>query len=144
MKTMNQRVEDALSSERFSLILIGTFAGIAVVLAAAGVYGVMSYLVARRTREIGIRIAMGASPRAVRRLILGEGLGLSLMAIVMGLGGAWWLTSYVESLLYGVVPLDAATFAVTSVVLAIIVAAASLGPARRASRVDPMAALQEE
>jgi putative ABC transport system permease protein len=144
VKTMDQRVDDALSPERFSLILIGTFAAIAVILAAAGVYGVMSYLVARRTREIGIRIAMGASPAAVVRLILGESLALSLLAIAVGLGGAWWLTSYVESLLYGVVPLDAATFAATSAILALIVAAASLGPAYRASQVDPIHALQEE
>jgi putative ABC transport system permease protein len=144
VKTMQQRVEAALSPERFSLILIGTFAAIAVVLAAAGVYGVMSYLVARRTREIGIRIAMGASPSAVVRLILGESLALSLAAIAVGLAGAWWLTAYVESLLYGVVPLDAATFAITSAILALIVTASSLAPAYRASRVDPIHALQEE
>ena len=144
VKTMDQRRDAALAPERFQLILIGSFAGIALLLAAAGVYGTMSYLVARRTREIGIRMAMGARQADVLRMVLGESTVLVLLAIVAGLGGAGALTRYIRSMLYGVSELDPATFAITSVVLAAIVIAASVGPARRAVHIDPIAALRDE
>jgi ABC-type antimicrobial peptide transport system permease subunit len=104
----------------------------------------MSYLVARRTREIGIRMAMGARQADVLRMVLGETSMLVLLAIAMGLGVAWAVTRYIRSMLYGVSELDPATFALTSVLLALIVLAASLGPARRAVRIDPMTALRDE
>ena len=104
----------------------------------------MSYLVTRRTREIGIRIAMGAQPREVRRLVVGESMTLSALAVVVGLGGAWVLTRYLKSMLYGVTALDGATFAMMPVVLVALAMAASLLPAWRAARIDPMAALREE
>jgi putative ABC transport system permease protein len=144
VKTMDQRRDAALAPERFQLILIGSFALIAIVLAAAGVYGTMSYLVARRTREIGIRMAMGAQQADVLRMVLGETTMLLLLAIVTGLGGAWAVTRYIRSMLYGVSELDPTTFVLTSVLLAVIVLTASLGPARRAVRVDPMVALRDE
>jgi ABC-type antimicrobial peptide transport system permease subunit len=144
VKTMDQRRDAALAPERFQVILIGSFAGIAIILAAAGVYGTMSYLVARRTREIGIRMAMGARQADVFRMVLGETTVLVLFAIAAGLGGAWAVTRYIRSMLYGVNEIDPTTFAFTSVLLATIVLIASLGPARRAVRVDPMTALREE
>jgi predicted permease len=144
IKTMEERLEDATAGQRFQLVLIGTFAGLALVLAAAGVYGVMSYLVTRRTRELGIRIALGARPEDVMRHVLRENLLLVLVAVAAGLGGAWALTRYLKTMLYGVTTLDAATLAVAPAILAATVILASLGPARRAGRVDPMVALREE
>ena len=141
---MDQRRDAALAPERFQVILIGSLALVAIVLAAAGVYGTMSYLVARRTREIGIRMAMGARQADVLRMVLGETTTLVLLAIAAGLGGAWAVTRYIRSMLYGVSELDPTTFVLTSVLLAVIVLTASLGPARRAGRVDPMIALRDE
>jgi predicted permease len=144
VKTMEERVDAATASQRFQLSLIGTFAALALLLAAAGVYGVMSYLVSRRTRELGIRMALGARPHDVMRQVMQENLTLVLVAVVAGLGGAWALTRYLKTMLYGVTAMDAATLAIAPVVLAVTVALASLGPARRAGRVDPMTALREE
>jgi putative ABC transport system permease protein len=104
----------------------------------------MSYVVTRRTREIGIRMAMGAQPRQVLRLVLGESLALAAAAVLAGLSGAWALTRYLHSMLYGVTALDNATCAVMAVALAAIAITASFVPARRASRIDPMTALREE
>jgi predicted permease len=144
VKTMDQRRDAALAPERFQVLLLGSFAVIALILAAAGVYGTMSYLVARRTREIGIRMAMGARQADVLRMVLGETGRLVAMAVAIGLAGAWGVTRYIRSMLYGVSELDPATFVLTSVLLAMIVVVASLGPARRAVRIDPMAALRDE
>ena len=144
VKTMDQRRDAALAPERFQLILLGCFAVIAILLATAGVYGTMSYLVARRTREIGIRMAMGARQADVLRMVLGETTVLVLLAIATGLGGAWAVTRYIRSMLYGVSELDPTTFAITSVLLAAIVLIAALGPARRAVLIDPMTALRGE
>jgi putative ABC transport system permease protein len=141
---MDERIDAALAPARFQLVLIGAFTAIAILLAAAGVYGVMSYLVGRRTREIGIRMAMGATPARVVRLVAGETIALALVAVIAGLGGAWALTRYIKTLLYGVTVLDPVTFTATPVLLALIVLAATLGPARRASKVDPLVALREE
>ena len=117
VKTMEERLADSLAPQRFNLLLIGMFAAIAIVLAALGVYGVMSYLVNRRTREIGIRIALGARPQQVLRQVVGEELWRSpSSAMAAGLGGAWALTRYLKSMLYGVTVLDGATFAIMPVV----------------------------
>jgi predicted permease len=144
VKTMDQRVADALAPQRFHLLVIGSFAAIAILLAALGVYGVMSYLVTRRTREIGIRIAMGAVPRQVARLIVGESVVLAMCAITAGMGAAWGLTRYLKSMLYGMTALDAATFITMPLLLAAIAVAAAYLPARRASRIEPTIALREE
>ncbi len=144
VKTMDERRDRALAPERFQLVLIGTFAGIAILLAVAGVYGTMSYLIARRTREIGIRIAMGATPGHIVRRLLTESCVLLLAAIPAGLAGAWALTRYMRSMLFGVTEVDPITFALTPLLLAVAVVAASVGPARRALALDPSTALREE
>jgi len=144
VRTMEERVSIALAPQRFQLILIGSFAAIALILAGAGVYGVMSYLVTLRTREIGIRMALGARPEQVRGLVVRESLLLVLISVATGLAGAWALTRYIRSMLYGVTALDGLTFVVTPLVLATLVVMAALGPARRAARVDPMIALRDE
>jgi len=144
VRTMDERVSISLAPQRFQLILIGSFAMIALILAAAGVYGVMSYLVTLRTREIGIRMALGARPEQVRGLLVRESLLLVLISVATGLAGAWALTRYIRSMLYGVTTLDGFTFAITPLVLATLVVMAALGPARRAARVDPMIALRDE
>ena len=144
VRSMDERVAIALAPQRFQLILIGSFAAIALILAAAGVCGVMSYLVTLRTREIGIRMALGARPEQVRGLVVRESLLLVLISAATGLAGAWALTRYIRSMLYGVTTLDGFTFAITPLVLATLVVMAALGPARRAARVDPMIALRDE
>jgi putative ABC transport system permease protein len=144
VKTMEQRVADTLGPQRFQLLLIGTFAAMAVILAALGVYGVMAYLVTRRTREIGIRMAIGARPEQVRGEILREAMGLAAIAVVAGIAGAWGLTRYLTAMLYGVTAVDSVTFSAAALVLVVVAMAASLVPARKASRVDPVVALREE
>jgi putative ABC transport system permease protein len=144
VKTMEERISAALAPERFQLGLIGAFAAIAIVLAALGVYGVMAYLVARRTREIGIRIAVGARHGQVQRLVLSETAALAITAAAVGLAGAWGLTRYLTSMLYGITALDAATFAIAPAILILIAVGASMIPAKRAASVDPMTALREE
>ncbi len=144
VKSMEDRVSQALAPERFQLTLIGAFTFLALVLAAAGVYGVMSYLVARRQREIAIRMAMGAQPAVVMQMVLRESLALIPIAAAVGLGGAWALGRFVRSMLYGIAPFDVPSFVITPLILAAVVAAATLGPARRAASVDPITALREE
>jgi putative ABC transport system permease protein len=142
--TMEERLDSALAPRRFQLILIGVFAGIAIVLAAVGIYGVMSYLVTRQTREIGIRIALGARPAQVQEAVMRESLALACAAAAAGLAGAWALTRYLKTMLYGVSEVDSLTFAAMPVALALIAALAAFIPARRAARIDPIAALRDE
>jgi ABC-type antimicrobial peptide transport system permease subunit len=141
---MEDRVAESLAPERFQLVLIGSFTFLALASAAAGVYGVMSYLVARRNREIAIRMAMGARPSDVMQMVFRESMALIPVAVLAGLAGAWALTRFVRTMLYGIAALDAPTFLITPLILAAVVVAASLGPARRAATVDPMTALREE
>lgn len=144
VRTMEQRLADSLAPQSFHLLLIGTFAGIAMLLAGLGVYGVMSYLVTRRTREIGIRIALGAQPQQLLRLIMGESLVVLVIAVIAGLAASWALTRYVTAMLYGITPLDTVSFAAMPLLLAGIAIAASFAPARAAARTDPIVALREE
>jgi predicted permease len=144
VKTMQERLTASLAPQRFHLLLIGIFAGIAVLLAAVGIYGVMSYLVNQRTRELGIRIAMGARMEHVLGLVLGESLIWSLAAVVAGVAGAWVLTRYLALMLYGVSALDPITFTMMPLLLAAVAIMASLIPALRALRIDPNTALREE
>ena len=144
VRTMEERVSATLAPERFQLWLIGGFAAIAMVLAAIGVYGVMAYLVAQRTREIGIRIAIGAQSGQVQRLVLGETVVLSACAALAGIAGAWALTRYLGTMLYGVTSRDAATFCAAPLLLIGVALAASIIPARRAAGVDPLVALRDE
>jgi len=125
-------------------VLFRSFACIAILLAGAGVYAVTSYLVTRRTREIGIRVAMGARPSHVLGMVIGETMFMVVFAIGTGLAGAFALTRYIRSMLYGVTELDPSTFCIAPVLLIAIVLAASFTPARYASRIDPTRALREE
>jgi len=125
-------------------ILIALFAAVALLLAAVGIYGVMAYLVAQRTREIGIRMALGASARSVVLMVVGRGLALTLIATLLGIAGAAALTRTLATLLFGVGPLDPVTFVAAAVVLGGVALLACYLPARRAARVDPVVALAEE
>ena len=144
VKSLEQMVSDSGSLRRFDMWLIGSFAGLALVLAAVGIYGVTAYSVSHRTREIGIRMALGAQQRTVLGLIMGQGAKLALAGVIVGLIGAFALTRLMASLLYGVSPRDWATFsAVPWIVLAMILAGCYV-PARRAAKLDPVKALREE
>jgi putative ABC transport system permease protein len=142
--TMEQLMSESVARSRFSTTLLAIFAGIALILAAVGIYGVMSYAVTQRTHEIGIRMALGASPRKVLRLVVGHGLLLTLIGVAVGLGVALLLTKVMESLLFGVSATDLATFIIFSASLTVVALVACLVPARRATKVDPMIALRYE
>jgi putative ABC transport system permease protein len=144
ISTLDALVSDSLSPRRFSAILIGVFAALALLLSGAGVYGVMSYAVEQRTREIGVRMALGAQPLTILRLIVGRGARLALAGIVVGAVGALALTRLLASLLYGVRPTDPVTFAGVALLLAFVALLACYIPARRAMRVYPMVALRYE
>lgn len=144
IKTMNEHLGVSLFPARLAAVFLGIFGSIALVLAAIGIYGVMSYSVGQRTREIGIRMALGAGQHDVLRLVLGQGMLLALIGLGMGLAGSLALTRYLSSLLYGVSTTDAATFFIVPLVLGSVALLASYVPARRAMNVDPMAALRYE
>jgi putative ABC transport system permease protein len=143
-KTMEQVLGDMTSKRRFNMILFGIFAAIALILAAVGIYGVISYTVAQRTHEIGVRIALGASGGDVVKLILKQGLLLAAVGVAIGVGAGLLLTRLMESLLYGISATDPLTFVAVSAVLLLIALVSCLIPARRATRTDPMVALRYE
>jgi putative ABC transport system permease protein len=142
--TLQQVLSESLAPRRFNLLLLGIFAGIALALATVGIYGVMAFSVTQRTHEIGIRMALGAERRNVLRLIVQQGLRLTLLGVVLGIAGAWALTSFLASFLFGVAPRDPATFVLVSLALVAVSILACYIPARRATRVDPMVALRYE
>ncbi len=142
--TMQERLSDSLARQRFAATMLGAFAVFALILAAVGVYGVISYLVAQGTHDIGIRMALGAEPGAVARLVVSQGMKLTVIGIAAGIVGALVLTRAMASLLFGVSPTDPATFVAVSLVLAMTAALASIIPARHSTRVDPIVALREE
>jgi putative ABC transport system permease protein len=144
VRSMEQNIQTSVAQPRFRTWLIGTFAGLALVLAAVGVYGVMSYAVTQRTSEIGIRVTMGALPVDIWRLIVGEGVRLALIGVVVGCAGALLLSRVLRSFVFGVSTSDPITFSSVAVVLILVGAAASYLPARRATRVDPLVALRYE
>jgi predicted permease len=144
IETMSELVEHSLDTDRFIARLSGAFGLLAMLLAAIGLYGLMAYNVARRTRDIGIRMALGAQRGEVFRLVVRQGLLLTLIGVGVGVAGAFGLTRYLSSLLYGVRPTDPATFAAVSLVLTSVALLASYIPARRATKVDPMVALRHE
>jgi predicted permease len=143
-ETMEEHIRSAYFLPRIAATLFGVFGCIGLVLATVGLYGVMSYSVSRRTREIGIRIAMGAQPGVVERLVLRQGLVLTLIAMALGWPAAWMLSKLASSFLYGIQPHDALTFAVVPLVLSAIALVACWLPARRAASIDPMQALRTE
>ena len=142
--TMDEAVARALARPRFQSTLLALCAGVALMLAAAGIYGVMSYAVTRRTREIGLRLALGAPPEQVRRMVLSQSLRRVVLGVIAGLAGAAALTQLMAGLLYGVRPGDPVTFAAAVIVLAVVALLASAIPAWRASRIDPMTALRQD
>jgi ABC-type antimicrobial peptide transport system permease subunit len=143
-ETMDEHIRGAFFLPRLAATLFGTFGLIGLVLAVVGLYGVMSYAVSRRTREIGIRIALGAQAGVVERLILRQSLILALIAVALGWPAAWMLARLASSFLYGVQPHDALTFSLVPPFLVAIAVAACWLPARRAAAIDPIEALRTE
>jgi predicted permease len=144
IRTMEQAVDKAVAERRFAMRLLGLFAGVALLLSALGIYGVMAYAVTQRTQEIGIRVALGARRVDVHRLIIGQGLAMSIAGIIAGLAIAVPLTRAMSSLLFGVTATDPATFATVAMLLAAVAVFACYLPARRAAAVQPMQALRHE
>ena len=142
IRSMEEIVSTAVARQRFSTMLLGVFAGLALVLAAVGIYGVMSYSVAQRTREFGIRIALGAQRGDVLKMTVMQGLKLVSIGVAIGLAAAFVLTRVMASLLFGVSATDPVTFLSISFVLIAVAAFASFIPALRATRIDPMVALR--
>jgi putative ABC transport system permease protein len=144
VQTMDHVFSDSASDARFQLVLLLIFAGLAVVLAMIGVYGVVSYSVTQRTQEIGVRMAMGAGSSEITRMVLREALLLAGLAVAIGLAGAFALTRVMESVLYETAPTDPITMAIAAIGVLVVVTAAALVPARRATHVDPLVALRYE
>ena len=142
--TMRQLVRDSVSARRITFIVLGSFSALALVLAAIGIYGVISYSVAQRTQEIGIRIALGARPGVVLRMVIVQGAKIAGAGILIGLVASFALTRLMTNLLFSVSPADPATFTAVTVALAVIAMLASYIPARRTLRVNPMSALRCE
>jgi putative ABC transport system permease protein len=141
---MHQVIEESVASQRFATLLLGMFAGIALILGSVGIYGVMSYLVTERTHEMGIRMALGATRTDVMRLVLKYGLTLAAAGLALGLIGSVALTRLLVGLLYGVSPTDPVTLGAMGALLVGVALLACYLPARRATRVDPMVALRYE
>jgi len=144
IRTMNEIRSDSVAPERLNLTLLSIFAGIALVLAIVGIYGVMSYTVTQRTHEIGIRMAIGAQPRDVFKMVIGQGMILALVGVAVGLFGAFALTRLMATMLFGVEPTDPATFASIAVLLTGVAFVACYIPGRRATKVDPVVSLRYE
>ena len=141
---MEQRITNSVARPRLQTILLGSFGVLALVLACIGIYGVLAYAVSQRMREMGVRLALGATPGTVLGEILSGGLRLTGLGVFIGLGAALALTRYLEALLYSVRPTDPAVFALAIATLLVVAMVACYIPARRAARVDPMVILREE
>jgi predicted permease len=144
VSSMDQLLSGMIAQRRFSMALLGTFAALALVLGIIGVYGVTSYLVAQRTREVGLRLALGAQPKQVVLMVVRQGLATAAVGMAVGLIAAFATTRLMGTLLYGVSPTDVATLLGVTVTLAVATALANYLPARRAARVDPLVALRSE
>jgi ABC-type antimicrobial peptide transport system permease subunit len=144
VQTMQEILDDSMARTSFTLVMLGIAAGVALLLGAVGIYGVISYSVSQRTREIGVRMALGAARRDVNRLVLREGVPLIVAGLAFGLAAAFGLTRLMSALLFGVSPVDPITFAAVSTALAAVALVASYLPARRASSMDPTEALRWE
>ena len=144
VRTLERVADDSLSQARFTTLLLGLFAALALTLATIGIYGVISLLVTRRRQEIGIRMALGARPGLILGMVLRRGLALAAVGVVIGLGSALVLTRVLGSMLYGVSRFDATTFAAVPLLLAAVAVLACVVPASRAATVNPVVALREE
>lgn len=144
VQTMRDKLSTSVARPRYWATLVSVFAAVGVVLAAVGIYGVLSYFVSRQQRDIGIRMAMGAEPSSVRRMVIGRGMVQAALGLVAGLAGALLLTRWLESLLFEVSPTDPVTFGSVSLLLLGVALAACYWPARRATKVDPVRVLTEE
>jgi predicted permease len=144
VQTMDDVIAGANARPRFTLVLLATFAGVALVLAAVGIYGVISYAVSRRTHEIGVRMALGATPRSVVRLIVGQGMRVVAAGVAVGLAGALLVTRLMTNVVYGIRVTDPVTYAAVSVLLVVVALVASYVPARRATRIDPLASMRAD
>jgi putative ABC transport system permease protein len=144
IRTMDQIRGESIAPQRLNLTLLSIFAGIAFVLAIVGIYGVMSYAVTQRTHEIGIRMAIGAQPRDVFRMILGQGMMLTIIGMAVGLLGAFALTRLMTTMLFSVKPTDPITFSAVALLLLLIALIACYIPGRRATKVDPVNSLRYE
>jgi putative ABC transport system permease protein len=144
LRSMNEVVSKSMVQPRFLALLLATFSGIALFLAAIGIYGVMAYSVAQRTQEIGVRMALGARPLHVLRLVLGQSLGMLLIGIVIGLAGAFALTRLMRTLLFEITATDPLTYVTVIGLLTVVALLACYIPARRAAKVDPLIALRYE
>jgi ABC-type antimicrobial peptide transport system permease subunit len=144
VQTFDQIIERSLSGRRFNTLLLSAFAAVALLLAMAGIYGVLAYAVARRTAEIGVRVALGATPQNILRLIVGQGMRPILLGIAAGLAGAFWLSRFVAGLLFGIEAADPLTFAGVAAIVTLTALAACCVPALRALRINPVTALREE
>jgi putative ABC transport system permease protein len=143
-KTMVAAVSDLVAPQRFTTFLLAGFAGLSALLSALGIYGVMSYSVTQATRDIGVRMALGARPINVLKQVVSHGMALALIGVVLGLVASYWLTKLMETLLFEVKPTDASTFAIVTVGFLIVALIACYIPARRATRIDPLVALRQE
>ena len=143
-RSFEEVVERSVAPQRFNTILLGVFSGLALLLAATGIYGVLSYSMTRRTSEIGLRVALGASAPSILRMSLAQGMQPVLAGLLLGAAGAWWLSRYLPTLLYNIKPFDAPTYAVVAAILILAALAACYIPGRRATRIDPAIALRIE
>jgi putative ABC transport system permease protein len=144
IQTLDGILSHSVAAQRFNLLLLTVFASLALILAAVGIYGVMSYATAQRTHEIGIRVALGARTTDVLRLVMGQGLRLTVLGVIAGLIGSYGLTRVMTGLLFGVSATDPMTFGLITLLLATVSLVACYIPARRAMKVDPMVALRYE
>jgi putative ABC transport system permease protein len=144
VRTMEQILSASVAGQRFNMLLLTVFAALALLLAAVGIYGLMSYATAQRTREIGVRLALGARASDVIRLVMAQGLMLTISGVALGLAGALALTRVMTGLLFGVSATDPVTFTLIAALLTLVALLACWIPARRAAKVDPMVALKYE
>ncbi|MCH7978035.1 MAG: FtsX-like permease family protein [Acidobacteria bacterium] len=144
VRSMQQVLSDSVALRRLSMLLVGLFAAIALLLTVIGIYGVVSYAVIQRTHEMGIRAALGATPGEILRLVVGEGLRLAVFGVAIGLVASLGLIRFISSLLYGINATDVVTYVSVALLLITIAVLASYVPARRATRVDPVLALRVE
>jgi putative ABC transport system permease protein len=144
VQSIEQGLSESVSFDRFQMNLFGIFGGLGLALAAVGIYGVMSYLVAQRTHEIGVRVALGAGPREILRMVLLRGLKTTGIGLAVGIAASLALTRLIGRFLFGVKNTDPVTYAVVALVLMAVALAACYVPARRAARVDPLVALRHD